>query len=72
MAFMQLNIEKIEARRNKLKLTQAGFARLVGISRSHYHQLRTEKKRPTVFVIEKLYFNAQMQLKDIFNFEDRK
>lgn len=51
-----LDVEKLEKHRAGLGLNQSQFAKLIGISRFHYSQLKLFKKGPSVKLLEKIYF----------------
>lgn len=67
---MNLNINKIEARRKSLKMNDQEFAKLLGVSKSYYCLIKHSKRKAiSTSVVSKLYFNAHMNLKDIFKFD---
>lgn len=72
MRNMKINTVKIEQKRASLNLNQSAFAKLLGISRSHYNQLISRTKQPSVNVIERIYFRAGMNINDIFILENKK
>lgn len=64
---VRLNVELIENRRKEMKLTQGQLSRLLEIDESYYSHLKSGRRRPTLVVVEKIYFEMGLGITEILD-----
>ncbi len=62
---MKLNVILVEKHRKKLGLQKKEMADLLGISAPYYTLLIKGDRRPTINIVEDLYFKVGLSLKQI-------
>lgn len=63
---MRLNITRLELKRKKLGLNKKTFAAILEITPGYYSLLLHGRRPPTITIIEKAYFNLNLNFNELF------
>ena len=69
---LKLFSKKVKMLRNKRKLTLEKLAEMAGISTNHLSKLEASKTKPSFGLISKLATALDVELKELFNFDELK
>ena len=68
---MKVNFHIVEQARKKLGLSQKQFCLKLGVADSTYSKLKQGTRKPTVKLVEQIYFNTGLTLSQIFIFKKK-